>query len=309
MTRRANAKFSLKDHPIVIAATIVVATTAFWFGVLVPIHHSLIDQKDRVIKGDEDENKRLSRENDDLRKRLAGEVILVSTNELQSTKEEITRIEKSFSSQLQSVSASLSQLNDIKSALGKSLKQQSTEDHGELRRIANIRPDGRSVNWLAGKRGSGGMASSGPSEISEKLSESFSKFNQDDLTNSIILLTEIENREPLWPYSYFYLGLSQLRAGNPSIDSFKEAEASFAKIRSAGINEPELLLYEAMTQILLGNYEDARALLNKLSEFHENVEDLTVLVATKTAPKDLVEKIATIAEKNKMGVGILEQPH
>jgi hypothetical protein len=64
------AKFNYKDHPVVVIAMAVGATIALCFAVLIPLHSMVVETKQATIDSLKDEN-------ETLRRRLQGDVVLV----------------------------------------------------------------------------------------------------------------------------------------------------------------------------------------------------------------------------------------
>ena len=292
-------KFDFKEHPVVVIASAMGATILLCIAVFSQLHSMVVEKKDGTIETKQAVVDSLKEENETLRRRLQGDVILVSTNDLQATRDQVAQIENRFAKELQNVSESLSQLKDIRATLDRSINQTTPEAFGELRRIANVRPNGANVNWFGDRRGGAGMAAVGPSQIAQQLNEAFEKFNQRDTAGAAALFSEIGNNEPLWPYAHFYLGLNALNAAQPAAKLFEEAAKRFEALRKVGIVEPELLLYESMTRTFLGDFETVRSLLKKLEDFHDNVQQITVLVAPKSAPEDILTRYTSISEKHK----------
>ena len=290
--------FNIKDHPLGIAGTCIGATIILCVTIGVPLHNAIIEGKDGIIQQKDATNELLKEENESLRRRLQGDVVLVSTDDIEMVQSQIGDLETKFVDEFVAISKTLSELRDIKTAVDRSLTTTTPQDYAELRRVANIRPDGKNVHWIGGDRRSGtGISSVTSSSISQKLHLAFEEFNNNKTEMSKTMFQEIATMIPAWPYSYFYLGLNSIKANKPDLSHFKEAAIRFERLRQAGILEPELLLYEAMTRTFLEDYEATQELLSSLSEFNDNVEEVTIIAINNSTPEHIHSRFVSIAKK------------
>ena len=288
--------YTFKDHPIVVLSTTVAGTIALCFAIIIPLHNMVVEKKDGTIETKQATVDSLKEENESLRRRLQGDVVLVSTNDLSAMQKQVAQVEDNFTAQIQTLGASLSQLSDIKATLDKSISR-PPQAYGELRRVANIRPNGASVNWMGDRRTGTGMVTTSPSAFAAKLHEAFVKMNEHSETEATAIFKDISASEPLWPYSYFYLALTSINSNQSHLKLFEDAAQHFEDMRKAGIVEPELLLYESMTRTFLGQFDETRNLLMKLNEFNDNVEDVVVMVIDGSSPEDIQQRFQKVSEK------------
>jgi len=300
----ANKKqLNIKDHPLGIAGTCVAGTFLLCVTVGLPLHRTIIEKKDGTVQQKDATIETLREENESLRRRLQGDVVLVSTNDLETVRTKMGEFETKLAKEFAAISDTLNELRDIKAAVDRSLTATTPQEYVELRRVANIRPDGKNVNWMSGDRRSGtGIASVTPSSISKELNSAFAEFNNNNTKTAESMFSEIATTLPSWPYSYFYLGLNSIKAKMLNLSYFQEAAARFEHIRGAGILEPELLLYEAMTRTFLEDYGATQGLLSSLSEFNDNVEEITIIAINNSTPDLLRSRFASIAEKKKIKI-------
>ena len=296
-----------KDHPLVthIAVGSVVVLAAIGIGV--PLHNMVIEQKnavveqrDAVIGNKQATIERLEKENEEMRRRLSGEVVLVSTQDVQNLEARLGLVGSNVAENLRAVQDAFAELKAIRAEVGKvSGEAKVQEDYGRLREVANIRPSGEQVNWLSGNRGGTGMASHGPSAIAEKLNSAFLAMNSNDLHSAARLLHEITVEIPQWPYAYFYEGLTRVGSFDYGTNSFQQAAERFGQMRQAGINEPELVLFEAMNDTFLSKFNEANGALDKLSEIKIRAERVPILAISAKTPEPLRKRFEQLAEDYK----------
>ena len=292
----------------VATAVVLCAIFAFIYNHTQDAYERRLDVKDDTIELKQADIDSAAAENESLRRRLQGDVVLVSTNDLQSVRQDVASIETSLSAKLESLAYSLSELEEIKDTLDTSLHRTTPKDVAALRRAANIRPNGRSVNWMGDRESGTGMVSSSPSSIFKSLISAFKALHEGKTQESKDLLQGIIQEEPLWPYSYLYLGLNALNTATFDRGQFEKAIAAFQKYRAVGITEPEHLLHEAMCHTFLGQYEQSSRLLEDLSAFKSAPDDVVIIAVNAASPKQLLDKFRGVADRVGVKVSVLALP-
>lgn len=293
----AKTKFNIKERPLGIAVTAIASTLILCAVVGIPLHGLIVEGKDSTIE-------LVKQENESLRRRLQGEDVLVSKDDLQTVGQDINSIKQNFSNELRTIVAALEKLDSIDERLQKSIETDAPQKYAQLKALANIRPNGRTVNWIGGRTAAGGIVKSGPSALSAKLREMFKEFNAKNTQTCENLLKEIEGAEPLWPYTHFYLGLNAIKAKKPSKAHFEKAIASFREYRNVGIVEPEHILYQAMSHTFVEEYEDAIVLMNELANFRSGPDDTNILAINISVPERLRAMFQKLA--NKKGLKLVD---
>jgi vacuolar-type H+-ATPase subunit F/Vma7 len=301
----ARKKFNIKEHPLGIACTAIAGTLVVCVAVGIPLHNLVVEQKDGTIQQKDATIESVKQENESLR-RLQGDVVIVSTDDLQAVRQEVNSIEESLSSELRSFADAIAKLDLIGERLEKSIETDAPQKYGQLKALANIRPNGRTVNWMGDRKTGSGIVSSSASALSAKLIDMFKEFNAQKTQKCSDLLKDIEKAEPLWPYTYFYLGLNSINAGKPAKTHFEKAIASFRDYRNVGIVEPEHILYQAMSQTFVEEYEDAAVLMSELANFRGGPDDITILAINASSPESLRATFQELAEKKGLPLVVLK---
>ena len=301
----AKTKFDIKEHPLKVIGATVASTLALCALVGIPWHSLIVESKESTIQQKDATIETVKQENESLRRRLQGEDVLVSKDDLQTVKQEINTIKQSFSNELRNFTDAFAKLDSIGERLQKSIEADAPQKYAQLKALANIRPNGRTVNWMGDRGAAGGIAISSPSALSSKLSEMFKEFNAKNAQACENLLKEIGEEEPLWPYTHFYLGLNAIKAGKPDKTHFEKAIASFREYRNIGIVEPEHILYQAMSHTFVEEHEDALVLMNELASFRSGPDDITILTINASVPERLLAMFQELAKKKKHQLVVL----
>jgi len=301
----AKRKFDIKEHPLGIAFTAIASTLVLCAAVGIPLHNLVVERKDGTIQQKDATIESVKQENESLRRRLQGDVVLVSKDDLQTVRQEVHSIKQSFANEIRSFADALAELDSIGDRLQKSIETDAPQKYGQLKALANIRPNGRTVNWMGDRKTAGGIAVSSPSVLSSKLIEMFKEFNEKNTQTCENLLKEIEKVEPLWPYTHFYLGLNAIKAGKPNKTHFEKTIASFREYRNIGIVEPEHILYQAMSHTFVEEHEDAFVLMNELASFRSGPDDITILAINSSVPERLLAMFQDLAKKKKQQLVVL----
>jgi len=301
----AETKSNIKEHPFRIAGTAIAGTFLLCAAVGIPLHNLIVEGKDSTIQQKDTIIESVKQENESLRRRLQGEDVLVSKDDLQTVEQDINSIKQSFSYELRKVVDALEKLDSIDERLQKSIETDAPQKYAQLKALANIRPNGRTVNWMGDRKAGTGIAMSSPSALSHKLDDVFKEFNAQNTQKCSNLLKDMEKTEPLWPYTHFYLGLNAIKAGEPSKTHFEKAIASFREYRNIGIVEPEHILYQAMSHTFVEEHEDAVVLMNELANFRSGPDDITILTINASSPDSLRTTFQEFAKKKGLQVSVL----
>lgn len=293
-------KYNIKEHPLAITVTAITSTLMFCAIVGIPLHNLVVEGKDSTIQEKNTIVESVKQENESLRRRLQGEDVLVSKDDLQTVGQDIDSIKQSLSCELRKVVDALEELDSIDERLQKSIETDAPQKYAQLKALANIRPNGRTVNWMGDRKAVAGIAISGPSAMSSKLSDVFKAFNAKNTQKCSNILEDIKKTDPLWPYTHFYLGLNAINAGEPDKVHFEKAIASFREYRNIGIVEPEHILYQAMSHTFVEEYEDAIVLMNELANFKNGPDDISILVINTAVPERLRAMFQGLASKKEL---------
>jgi len=264
-----------------------------------------VEEKDGTIQQKDATIESVKQENESLRRRLQGDVLIVSTDDLQALRQEVNSIEQTLSRELNSFADAFAKLDSIGERLEKSIETNAPQKYGQLKALANIRPNGRTVNWMGDRKTGTGMVTSSASALSAKLIDMFKEFNAQNTQKCSDLLKDIEKAEPLWPYTHFYLGLNAIKAGKPDKTHFEKAIASFRDYRNVGIVEPEHILYQAMSHTFVEEHEDAAVLMSELANFRSGPDDITILAINASSPESLRATFQDLAKKKGLQLVVL----
>lgn len=172
-------------------------------------------------------------------------------------------------------------------------------DFPRWRKIADIRPDGRRVSWAGGHRETGtGTVSKTGSAIEEILHKAFKALDAKDLAAASAAFKQVTEELPDWPYGHYFLG--SLTGSRNSIES---AAQRFRSIREVGIYEPELVLFESLCYVWLGEFSEARVHLANVDHPMMKPENIPFLVIPEAAPADVAERVKNLAKQ--IGVPLL----
>lgn len=298
-------KFNIKEHPLGIACTAIAGTLVVCVAVGIPLHNLVVEKKDGTIQQKDATIESVKQENESLRRRLQGDVMIVSTDDIQALRQEVNSIEQTLSRELNSFADAFAKLDSIGERLEKSIETNAPQKYGQLKALANIRPNGRTVNWMGDRKTGTGMVTSSASALSAKLIDMFKEFNAQNTQKCSDLLKDIEKAEPLWPYTHFYLGLNAIKAGKPNKAHFEKAIASFRDYRSVGIVEPEHILYQAMSHTFVEEHEDAAVLMSELANFRSGPDDITILAINASSPESLRAMFQDLAKKKGLQLVVL----
>ena len=113
--------------------------------------------------------------------------------------------------------------------------------------------------------------------------------NKNDTTNAVIAIEKAIETIPEWPYGYFFRGVL-----TSNTNDFRRAVELFALARAVEIDEPESLLFEALSQLYLGDYEAATQLLDKLKLTGVKPTDIGMIFCPPNCPKTLANRIIAL---------------
>lgn len=301
----AETKFNIREHPLGMLVTAIAGTLMLCAVVGMYLHDLVVEKKDGTIQKKDATIELVKQENESLRRRLQGEDVLVSKDDLQTVEQDINSIKQSFSYELRKVVDALEKLDSIDERLQKSIETDAPQKYAQLKALANIRPNGRTVNWMGDRKAGTGIAVSSPSALSHKLNDVFKEFDAQNTQKCSNLLKDIEKTEPMWPYTHFYLGLNAIKAGEPGKTHFEKAIASFREYRNIGIVEPEHILYQAMSHTFVEEHEDAVVLMNELANFQSGPDDIPILAIYASVPEHLLATFQELAKKKKLQLFVL----
>jgi hypothetical protein len=196
-------------------------------------------------------------------------------------------------------SDALMKLADQVMALDKALNSAQAElasvrvaaSYPKIRRTLNVRPSGEEVTYI-GNRTEFYSVSRISSPVTDYMRQFNEALNKNDRKTAEQAIDKVITAMPEWPYGYFYRG-----ALTTNTNDFQKAVDLCSLARAVEIFEPEPLLFEALSQMYLGDQKAATHLLDELEQTGIKPSDIDSIPFPPNCPTSLLERVdAIVAE-------------
>jgi len=277
----------LKPHPIIVSAIIAGIFTIMGLLIGSRLEAPKLKKTIKELEGKIDEKENIVRQKDTEIQRLETLLTPFRTIALEKFTGPEGEALKKLAERIATIDLALTQakteIDSVKTA----------SSFPRLRKIANIRPDGKEINIVAGSRFGSKVSTSAQSMIRSRLIEALKLIKAHDHEKATIILKSITSELPEWPYAYFYLGsISDDRS------YFKKCIECCQNLRNNGIIEPEPLLFEAMSQTFLGDFDQSRQSLSDLERMVDQMSLIPIISYSTNTPPDIVNKLNEISKSN-----------